>query len=391
MTMRHDRSTPGQARPQRTPANNKRHRGRPKTGSVETWARKNGDVGFGVRFIDQHGIRRYERCGLASEGWSRRRAEIELENFERLVAAGVYRPTPDAVPTEERDPIFGAFARAFLAEHAIEVKPNTRDLDENLLEHHLAPVFDRMRLSQITWSAVDAYKKQRLMVMQRIRAARASGKILRDWNNRPLKLSERTINMSIGLLAMILDEAVRRPDIDLAANPARDKKLRVKVPKKNVRDWLEPDEVITLLEAAEQVDSPVRPETERRAREVRRLRDEKRLTIKQIAQQLKMSEGGIIVAIALEWKTTHRRSLSWIFSLPRCPAPNTSVIYSDESSQQAIHFCVFGGLYFWCPNKDCVNEIAKLESGLGALKAEYGLRLVKWEDVPTPSRKIGGL
>ena len=76
------------------------------------------------------------------------------------------------------------------------------------------------------------------MVMQRIRAARASGTVLRDWSNRPLRLSERTINMSIGLLAMILDEAVRRPDIHLAANPARDKKLRVKVPKKNVRDWL---------------------------------------------------------------------------------------------------------------------------------------------------------
>jgi hypothetical protein len=74
--------------------------------------------------------------------------------------------------------------------------------------------------------------------------------------NRPLKLSERTINMSIGLLAMILDDALRRPDIDLAANPARDKKLRVKVPKKTVRDWLEPDEVITLLEAVERVDNP---------------------------------------------------------------------------------------------------------------------------------------
>jgi integrase len=99
------------------------------------------------------------------------------------------------------------------------------------------------------------------------------------------------IKMSIGPLAMILDEAVRQPDIDLAANPARDKKLRVKVPKKKVRDWLEPDEVITLLEAAERVDNPVRPETERKAREVRRLRDEERLTIKQIAQQLEMSEG----------------------------------------------------------------------------------------------------
>jgi hypothetical protein len=57
--------------------------------------------------------------------------------------------------------------------------------------------------------------------MQRIRAARASGKILRDRMNRPVKLSERTINMSIGLLAMILDDALRRPDIDLTANAAR--------------------------------------------------------------------------------------------------------------------------------------------------------------------------
>ncbi len=293
MATRHGSAPLGQGGRQRTPTKQKRGRGRPKTGGVETWARKNGDIGFGVRFIDQHGIRRYERCGLASEGWSHRRAEIELENFERLVAAGVYRPTPDAVPTEDRDPIFGAFARAFLAEHAVEVKPNTRDLDENLLEHHLAPFFEQIRLSQITWSAVDNYKKQRLMVMQRIRAARASGTVLRDWSNRPLRLSERTINMSIGLLAMILDEAVRRPDIHLAANPARDKKLRVKVHKKNVRDWLEPDEVITLLEAAEQEDNPVKPETDRKAREVRRLRDEECLTIKQIAQQLNMSEGGV--------------------------------------------------------------------------------------------------
>jgi len=77
-------------------------------------------------------------------------------------------------------------------------------------------------------------------------------------------------------------------------------------------------------------------------------------------------------------------------ALPRCPAPNTSVIYSDESSQQAIHFCVYGGLSFWCPNDILKSEIAKLEIGLAALKEKYGLRLVKWEDVPTPSRKLEG-
>jgi len=53
-------------------------------------------------------------------------------------------------------------------------------------------------------------------------------------------------------------------------------------------------------------------------------------------------------------------------TLPRCHALHTSVIFSDESSQQAIHFCVFGGLYFWCPNEECKSEITKLESGLAA-------------------------
>lgn len=300
MPTRHDSSRIEPGRPQRAEPK-KGKRGRPKTGSIETWTRKNGDVGFGIRFFDQYGVRRYERCGLVSEGWSHRRAEIELSNFERLVQARAYRPTPDAVPTDERDPMFGEFARAFLAEHAIETAISTRDLNENLLESHLIPFFGRLRLTQITWSSVDSYKKQRLMLMQRIRAARGGGQSMRGSDNRPLRLSERTINMSIGLLAMILDEAVRRPDIDLAANLARDKKLRVKVPKRSVRDWLEPDEVITLLEAAEQVDNPVHPDTERKAQEVRRLRDVEGLTIKQLAERMQMSEGGVC------WLYTRRR------------------------------------------------------------------------------------
>ncbi len=270
----------------------KRRPGRPVKGGVVTWTRQNGDVGYGVRFTDQHGERQYERCGLASEGWSLTRAQIELANFEQLVQAGLYEPTPDIVPVEDRDPAFAPFARAFLAEHAVETAVNTRDLNRGLLDNHLMPYFGNLRLSQITWSAIDGYKKQRLMLAQRVRAASASGRPLRDEHNRPLRLSERTINMSIGLLAMVLDEAVRRPDLHLSANVARDKKLKVKVPKKAARDWLEPEEVLCLLEAAELVDRPVRPETARRAAEVRRLRDIEHVTNKQAAEALGISEGG---------------------------------------------------------------------------------------------------
>jgi integrase len=132
-----------------------------------------------------------------------------------------------------------------------------------------------------------------IMLMQRIGAARARGNPLRNAKLQPLRLSERTINHSIELLALVLDEGVRRPDIALVGHPARDKKLRIKVPKKDVRDWLEPDEILSLLEAAEATDGPVRPATLRKAELVRRLRDESTLTIKQIAAELGMSEGGV--------------------------------------------------------------------------------------------------
>ena len=265
-------------------------KGRPKTGSIVTWSRKNGDVGFGVKFSDQHGVRQYERCGLASEGWSRRRAEIELANFQALVRAGLYTPTADVETADDRDPKFGQFARSFLVEHAVEIRPNSRAFYDGLLEHQLAPYFAELRLSQITWSSVDTYKKQRLMVMHRSAAARAEGGISRA--STP-KLSERTINHSINLLAMILDEAARRPTIALESHPARDRKLRVKVQATRTRDWLEPDEVMSLLEAAEEIDTPVGRETDRKAQEVRRLRDREKLTVKQVAEQLGISEGGV--------------------------------------------------------------------------------------------------
>jgi integrase len=293
-------------------------RGRPKRGTVATWTRKNGDIGYAVKFYDQQGIRRYERCGLASEGWSHRRAEIELENFENEVGAGTYVPTPDITPTAEVDPRFGPFARAYLAEHAVEIRPSTVRFYDGILERQLSPFFNDTPLTQITWAVVDEYKKQRLRLLQRIRAAKANGRPLRVENNRPLRLSERTINHAINLLSQILDEAVRRPDVALAANPARDRKHRVKVPKTRPRDWLEPDEVMTLLEAAEQIDQPGRPDARRKAREVRRLHDVEKLKLKDIAARLGMSPTGV-------WYLYHRR-------LPHAPSPRRAAIATLSAS-----------------------------------------------------------
>jgi hypothetical protein len=138
--------------------------GRPKKGSIVEWTRANGDVGYGLRFFDQYGERQYERCGLESEGWSRRRAEIELAHFQQLVAAGLYVPTADVVVPEARNPYFGPFARSYLAEHGIETTESTRDFYANLLHNHLEPHFANRRMLDIGWSAIDSYKKQRLML-----------------------------------------------------------------------------------------------------------------------------------------------------------------------------------------------------------------------------------
>src|SRR5258705_6047334 len=76
-------------------------------------------------------------------------------------------------------------------------------------------------------------------------------------------------------------------------------------------------------------------------------------------------------------------------SLPRCPAPYTSVIFSDESSQ-CEKFFVLGALYIRLPSKNYETHIARLERKLAELKAEYGLGIAKWENVPKPSRKLEG-
>jgi hypothetical protein len=169
-----------------------------------TWTRKDGDIGFGIRFFDQYGIRRYERCGLASEGWSRRRAAIELENPARYpsVLCRAPRSSPDVV------------FRAHQAQR----------------DH---PVFDR-QLQEAAHHADAAHP------------SRASeGKGPTHGRRSPAETERAHINHSIDLLSQVLDEAVRRPDLALNANPARDRKPRVKVPKTKPRDWLEPDEVMT--------------------------------------------------------------------------------------------------------------------------------------------------
>ena len=201
--------------------------GRPNTGNIKTWRRANGDIGYAIRFFDQQGERQHERCGLESEGWSRRRAEIFLATRLDEVARGVYVPDPEPLDTDDAAPLFRLWAPVVLAEHAVTIEPNTRAFNSNMLRNHLLPEFGEMRLSEITFERIDEFKRRRIQLMQQIKTAEASGIALRGADGRRLKLSPKTINHSIAVLDLVLAKAVQRRSIAVARNPARARRLRV--------------------------------------------------------------------------------------------------------------------------------------------------------------------
>ena len=173
-----------------------------------------------------------------------------------------------------------------------EIEPRTYEHYEYLLRCHLLPALHGYRLTELTYRVVDEFKKRKVDEMRRIQAAGKAGVTLRHANGRPMKLSPKTINHAIDLLSAILGAAARDDELDIKLNPADDRRLRVKTLKRSARDFLEADEVLSLLVAGEIFDNPVKPETARAAEQVRRLRGEEHLTWKEIAAQLLAARPG---------------------------------------------------------------------------------------------------
>jgi integrase len=286
--------------------------GRPASGSIEVRPFKNGtDASFWLH-VTVDGRRRSRRLGRASEGWTPVLAEAERRRVIDEIEAGIYREPAPELPLDERDPRFHVWASRWLALHSAEIEKKTYEQYEYLLRRQLLPFFHAYRLTEITYRVVDEFKKRKIDEMRRIQAARNAGVTLRHADGRQMQLSPKTINHAIDLLSTILGAATRDEDLQVQVNPADDRRLRVKTRKKSARDFLEADEVLTLLVAGEVFDNPVKPETARAATEVRRLRDSERLTWKEIAGRMGRSEGGVI----------------WLYSrhAERCASPSRAVI-----------------------------------------------------------------
>jgi integrase len=183
---------------------------------------------YALRFR-AYGKRRYVTLGSAEDGWTAPRAATELENVLADVRRGIWRDEEPAPVVEDRpEPTFHEFASEwFEAKKREGLGGRTLEDYRWSLSHHLLPYFAGLRLSQITKREVDAYK-----------TFKAGEGVL----------APNTINKTLTRLAQILELAVEYEL--LPANPAAGRRRRLKGTKPR-RPWVEPEQLMTLLDAAE--------------------------------------------------------------------------------------------------------------------------------------------
>src|SRR5215207_1401785 len=232
----------------------------PSSGSFASVALADGTRAFHLRFRAAGRRQRvvlHERpeceCGCGG-GWSERSARNELGNLLARLRAGVWEPAQKPRIETAEIPTFHEYASAWL-QAKVDGVLGDRPIDANTaadyrwrLTRHLLPYFAGHRLDAIDREACLAFKAHKLREAAELRAAIAAGAELRDRRGRRLvPLGASSIRKLIDALAAILDDAVEDELID--RNPARGKRMRVRVPKP-ARTFLEMDELAAVIEVA---------------------------------------------------------------------------------------------------------------------------------------------
>ncbi len=210
---------------------------RPATGQVIVDERRRSAT-FGLRFR-AYGKREYVTLGTAEEGWTRAKAQTELQNVLADVRRGIWQPpVVEVVQAPRAMPTFHEFASEWFERQTLEGGQRGEGLSEAgktalgwVISNHLLPAFASRRLDQITVEDVDRYRL---------------GKV------RGGKLSATSINKTLATLAAILESAVEYELID--RNPARGRRRRLPATAPR-RSWLDrADHIVALLDAAGQRD-----------------------------------------------------------------------------------------------------------------------------------------
>jgi integrase len=216
---------------------------------------------FALRFR-AHGRREFLHLGYAAEGWTRQRAEQELQNVLADVRRGMWRPPPDPSDTQPpRDmPTFHEFASDWFQAQKLEGGRNGRgltaagaaDLQWRLCSH-LLPTFAAQRLDEITIEDVDRYRQAKVREAERRRHAIAAGRPPRDRDGRLLwPLSTTSINKTLSTLAAILEVAVEYELVPRNVAKGRRRRLPATTPRRSYIDRA--DHIAALLDAAGRLD-----------------------------------------------------------------------------------------------------------------------------------------
>jgi integrase len=214
---------------------------------------------WGIRF-HAYGKRHFVTLGRPEDGWTRQRAEEELDNVLADVRRGIWQPPApvDVEPVEPKaEPTFHEFATDWLEGREPELRDRTLVDYRWRLSAHLLPHFAQMPLSAITIEEVDRYRQAKVRearALEEERTAEAS-KPAGDRRRLPRPLSHGSINKTIRLLAAILEQAVEYDY--LARNPAAGRKRLLREGKPS-RSYLQPDQVAALLAAAGRLDAGAR-------------------------------------------------------------------------------------------------------------------------------------
>ena len=253
---------------------------------VKRYRKRDGQYAYGLK-IRAYGERHWVPLGTEREGWNDLRAADRRDEIVQMVRRGVWRPTnPFELDPREKNPGFHEFASDWLKRYRRTVSDGTAAKVRTLLSRHILPFFRTYRIREIDYAVLSAYVAHKLEQNEEVEQANAADLTLLDRYGDPRRtLSARTINMTVEVIARVLDDAVKRGM--LKTNPAADSGLRLKVTQRK-GNFLEADELLAVIEAAG-IDDRVSRKTLGRAEAARKMREERRKW-KEIAAELGVAE-----------------------------------------------------------------------------------------------------
>jgi integrase len=234
-----------------------RTRNRASTGGVLERPRKDGVTVFYLRFradVERDGRvvreRFTPRLGSEDEGWTRERAEQELDDTLTLIRKELWSPPERSGPpvvVAVTEPTFHEYSSEWFARREAEGLAVRSLMDlRGSLSNHLLPFFKDHRLSDITVREVERYKQAKLAERAEIEARRAEA-AKRGERCRERPLSNGSINHTLRHLAQVLEAAVDEELIEKNAAAGRKRRLKAEKPS---RPWVEPEQLASLFDAA---------------------------------------------------------------------------------------------------------------------------------------------